>query len=65
MNFLKLKIEDLIIYLEKMIKEMKNIYNKFYKKNKNILKKYFLKNINNKFQKNQIYFKNIIYLLLI
>ena len=28
MNFLKLKIEDLIIYLEKMIKEMKNIYDK-------------------------------------
>ena len=28
-NFLKLKIEDLIIYLEKMIKEMKNIYDKF------------------------------------
>ena len=27
-NFLKLKIEDLIIYLEKMIKEMKNIYDK-------------------------------------
>ena len=26
MNFLKLKIEDLIIYLEIMIKEMKNIY---------------------------------------
>ena len=40
-NFLKLKIEDLIIYLEKMIKEMKNIYDKFYKKNKNF--KIFLK----------------------
>ena len=40
-DFLKLKIEDLIIYLEKMIKEMKNIYDKFYKKNKNILRKYF------------------------
>ena len=26
---------------EKMIKEMKNIYDKFYKKNKNVLKKYF------------------------
>ena len=35
-NFLKLKIEGLIIYLEKMIKEMKNIYDKFYKKNKNV-----------------------------
>ena len=32
-----LKIEGLIIYLEKMIKEMKNIYDKFYKKNKNVL----------------------------
>ena len=31
-----LKIEGLIIYLEKMIKEMKNIYDKFYKKNKNV-----------------------------
>ena len=41
MNFLKLKIEDWIIYLEKMIKEMKNIYDKFYKKNKNV--KIFLK----------------------
>ena len=41
MNLLKLKIEGLIIYLEKMIKEMKNIYDKFYKKNKNVLKKYF------------------------
>ena len=30
-----LKIEGLIIYLEKMIKEMKNIY-EFYKKNKNV-----------------------------
>ena len=40
-NFLKLKIEDLIIYLEKIIKEMKNIYDKFYKKNKNV--KIFLK----------------------
>ena len=28
MNLLKLKIEGLIIYLEKMIKEMKNIYDK-------------------------------------
>ena len=26
-----LKIEGLIIYLEKMIKEIKNIYDKFYK----------------------------------
>ena len=40
-KWIKLKIEDLIIYLEKMIKEMKNIYNKFYKKNKNVWKKYF------------------------
>ena len=31
-KWIKLKIEDLIIYLEKMIKEMKNIYDKFYKK---------------------------------
>ena len=36
----KLKIEDLIIYLEKMIKELKNIYNKFYKK-MSLLQKYF------------------------
>ena len=40
-KWIKLKIEDLIIYLERMIKEMKNIYDKFYKKNKNVLKKYF------------------------
>ena len=40
-NFLKLKIEDWIIYLEKMIKEMKNIYDKLNKKNKNV--KIFLK----------------------
>ena len=31
-KWIKLKIEDLIIYLERMIKEMKNIYDKFYKK---------------------------------
>ena len=37
-----LKIEGLIIYLEKMIKEMKNIYDTFYKKIKmSLLKKYF------------------------
>ena len=40
-KWIELKIEDLIIYLEKMIKEMKNIYDKFYNKNKNLLKKYF------------------------
>jgi hypothetical protein len=31
-----LKIEGLIIYLEKMIKEMKNIYDKILYKNKNV-----------------------------
>lgn len=37
-----LKIEGLIIYLEKMIKEMKNIYDKFYKKIKmSLLEKIF------------------------
>ena len=45
-NFLKLKIEDWIIYLEKMIKEMKNIYDKFYKKNKKIKKLKISKNNN-------------------
>ena len=43
------KIEGLIIYLEKMIKEIKNIYDKFYK---NVsFEKIFLKKLNNKFQK--------------
>ena len=37
-KWIKLKID----YLEKMIKEMKNIYDKFYKKIKmSLLKKYF------------------------
>ena len=31
-KWIKLKIEDLIIYLERMIKEMKNIYDKFIQK---------------------------------
>ena len=36
-----LKIEGLIIYLEKMIKEMKNIYDKIFIKKIKMLKKYF------------------------
>ena len=47
-----LKIEGLIIYLEKMIKEMKNIYDKFYKKNKNIFKNKII-TILNKIPQNQ------------
>ena len=52
MNLLKLKIEGLIIYLEKMIKELKNIYDKFYKKNKNIFKNKII-TILNKIPQNQ------------
>ena len=36
-----LKIEGLIIYLEKMIKEMKNIYDKYKKIKMCLLEKYF------------------------